>query len=375
MAYAKQVKQWAVIRQVVDLGHSAKAAVASGLVPDEIIAQAQQSIADLRDLQGSEKAGYKRMAEVLPKVFDGMQEVLDDRAPPKLSTGLADLDKLIGFLRPKSMVVIAGRPGSGKTMLGLQIVNHIAIRGAGVGLIFSLEMDEKELTVRTIASQGGIDLRRMEEVKSLDEDEWQRIGTAGNFEGYAAVFNNVDLGDDVIVPGAFTRVKATRNGKLKLALYHDLTRLVGAADYSQDDHGLLVKGQVNLNVSYARDAYELMKAEVLDSMSIGFNTIKADFEERAGRRVRVIKEAELWEASFVPFGMNPEAHVLSVKSDIRLFEKALRERMGLSQKEAAAVASLGYTALRRDGGSEATAIVDELKEIPNLFTQYFGVSP
>ncbi|MCW4341741.1 hypothetical protein OKX60_24260, partial [Klebsiella pneumoniae] len=141
MAYAKQVKQWAVIRQVVDLGHSAKAAVASGLVPDEIIAQAQQSIADLRDLQGSEKAGYKRMAEVLPKVFDGMQEVLDDRAPPKLSTGLADLDKLIGFLRPKSMVVIAGRPGSGKTMLGLQIVNHIAIRGAGVGLIFSLEMD------------------------------------------------------------------------------------------------------------------------------------------------------------------------------------------------------------------------------------------
>ncbi|WP_305728799.1 DnaB-like helicase N-terminal domain-containing protein, partial [Pseudomonas sp. NBRC 111127] len=84
MAYAKQVKQWAVIRQVVDLGHSAKAAVASGLVPDEIIAQAQQSIADLRDLQGSEKAGYKRMAEVLPKVFDGMQEVLDDRAPPKL---------------------------------------------------------------------------------------------------------------------------------------------------------------------------------------------------------------------------------------------------------------------------------------------------
>ncbi|MCF1251950.1 HK97 family phage prohead protease [Pseudomonas putida] len=205
------------------------------------------------------------------------------------------------------------------------------------------------------------------ELKAVDE--------AGNFEGYAAVFNNVDLGDDVIVPGAFTRVKSTRQGKLKLALYHDLTRLVGSADFTSDDHGLLLKGQVNLKVSYARDAYELMKDEVLDSMSIGFNTLKADFEERAGRRVRVIKEAELWEASFVPFGMNPEAQVLSVKSDIRLFEKALRERMGLSQKEAAAVASLGYTALRRDGGSEATAIVDELKEIPNLFTQYFGVSP
>ncbi|WP_159245066.1 HK97 family phage prohead protease [Pseudomonas koreensis] len=205
--------------------------------------------------------------------------------------------------------------------------------------------------------------------------ELKAVDDAGNFEGYAAVFNNVDLGDDVILPGAFTRVKATRGGKLKLALYHDLTRLVGAADYTQDDHGLLLKGKVNLAVSYARDAYELMKAEILDSMSIGFNTIKADFEERAGRRVRIIKEAELWEASFVPFGMNPEAQILTVKSDIRLFENALRERIGLSQKEAAAVASLGYSALRRDGGSEATVIVDELKEISTLFTNHFGVSP
>ncbi|KPW39551.1 HK97 family phage prohead protease [Pseudomonas syringae pv. apii] len=205
------------------------------------------------------------------------------------------------------------------------------------------------------------------ELKAVDE--------AGNFEGYAAVFNNVDLGDDVILPGAFTKVKTTRGGKLKLALYHDLTRLVGAADYTQDDHGLLLKGKVNLAVSYARDAYELMKSEILDSMSIGFNTIKADFEERAGRRVRIIKEAELWEASFVPFGMNPEAQVLTVKSDIRLFENALRERMGLSQKEAAAVASLGYPALRRDGGSEATAIVEGLKSLSTTFDQFFKVSP
>lgn len=205
--------------------------------------------------------------------------------------------------------------------------------------------------------------------------ELKAVDDAGNFEGYAAVFNNVDLGDDVILPGAFTKVKTTRGGKLKLALYHDLTRLVGLADYTQDDHGLLLKGKVNLAVSYARDAYELMKSEILDSMSIGFNTIKADFEERAGRRVRLIKEAELWEASFVPFGMNPEAQVLTVKSDIRIFENALRERMGLSQKEAAAVASLGYPALRRDGGSEATAIVEELKDLSTLFTHHFGVSP
>lgn len=203
------------------------------------------------------------------------------------------------------------------------------------------------------------------EIKAVDE--------AGNFEGYASVFNNIDLGDDIILPGAFTKVKTTRTGQLKLALFHDLTRLIGAADYKQDDHGLYLKGRVNLKVSYARDAYELMKDGTLDSMSIGFNTITSAWEEREGRSIRVIKEAELWEASVVPFGMNPEAQVISVKSDIRHFESALRERMGLSQKEAAAVASLGYPALHRDGAKAATEIVDELKAVSQLFTSHFGV--
>lgn len=202
------------------------------------------------------------------------------------------------------------------------------------------------------------------EVKSVDE--------AGNFEGYASVFNNIDLGDDIILPGAFIKVKTTRTGRLKLALFHDLTRLIGSADYKQDEHGLFLKGQVNLKVSYARDAYELMKDGTLDSMSIGFNTITSAWEEREGRSIRVIKEAELWEASVVPFGMNPEAQVISVKSDIRHFESALRERMGLSQKEAAAVASLGYPALHRDGVKAATEIVDELKALSQLFTSHFG---
>ena len=202
------------------------------------------------------------------------------------------------------------------------------------------------------------------EVKAVDD--------AGNFEGYASVFNNIDLGDDIIVPGAFTKVKTTRQGRLKLALFHDLTRLVGSADFKQDEHGLFIKGQVNLKVSYARDAYELMKDGTLDSMSIGFNTITAAYEERSGRTVRLIKEAELWEASIVPFGMNPEAQVTNVKSDMRAFESALRERMGLSQKEAAAVASHGFSALHRDGDKAATEIVEGLKSIDQLFTDHFG---
>ncbi|WP_414498388.1 HK97 family phage prohead protease [Stenotrophomonas maltophilia] len=201
------------------------------------------------------------------------------------------------------------------------------------------------------------------EVKAADD--------AGNFEGYASVFNNVDLGEDLILPGAFVKVKTTRTGRLRLALYHNLTRLIGDAQFKQDDNGLHLKGKVNLNVSYANDAYELMKAGTLDEMSVGFNTLEDAIENREGRRVRVIKKAELWEASVVPFGMNPEAQVMSVKSDVRAFESALRERMGLSQKEAAAVASLGFPAIHRDGGIGDTETVKQLKQLGTSIESIF----
>ncbi|PPS61033.1 replicative DNA helicase [Pseudomonas sp. BRM28] len=175
--YARMVREWGVIRRILDIGGQVQGMVEDGAPASEVIGQAQQAMADLRDLQGGE-VEYKHMRDVLPKVIDAMQDVLDDKAPPKLSTGLVDLDKLIGYLRPKSMVVIAGRPGSGKTMLGLQIVQHVATRGRGVGLVVSLEMSEEELTVRTIASLGGVDLRRMEEVKELSGEEWGRITVA-----------------------------------------------------------------------------------------------------------------------------------------------------------------------------------------------------
>lgn len=189
-AYARQVQEWAVIRRIIDIGSLAGEMVEEGAPTREVIASAQQAMADLRDLHG-DGTDYKRLSDVIPKVLDAMDDNVNDRAPPKLSTGLADLDKLLGFLRPKTMVVIAGRPGSGKTMLGLQIMQAVTVGGHGTGLIFSLEMAEEELATRSIASLGGIDLRRMEDAKNLDVDEWNRIGLAvGKIKGAEIYLND-----------------------------------------------------------------------------------------------------------------------------------------------------------------------------------------
>lgn len=198
------------------------------------------------------------------------------------------------------------------------------------------------------------------ELKELTDD--------GKFSGYAAVYGNVDNGNDIIVEGAFKEIRKTRKGgKVRVTAYHDLQRIIGLADVTSDSKGLLVEGVIFQDVSYAKDAHRLMKTGALDSMSVGFRTIESAWEERDGEDIRIIKAAELFEVAVVPFGMNPEADIIDVKSDIRLFETQLRERMGLSQKDAAAVASIYRT--HRDGGEADTETVD-LKGADEILTKF-----
>lgn len=207
------------------------------------------------------------------------------------------------------------------------------------------------------------------EIKRLQAPlELKEATDAGYFEGYAAVYGNIDSGNDVIESGAFKKMKLTRDGKMRVLAYHDTRRIVGLSDVESDSKGLLVKGNINLNIPYARDVYELMKSGAIDSMSIGYSTIEADFKEKDGDYIRIIKEAELWEVSVLPFGMNEEAGIIDVKTDKRMFEAALRERMGLSQKEAKHVTQVYFSG--RDGHEEGTEMALDLKGINNLLDKY-----
>lgn len=200
--------------------------------------------------------------------------------------------------------------------------------------------------------------------------EIKSAGKDGTFTGYAAVFGNVDLGDDIILPGAFKSAKTTNDGKLRIAIGHQLDKLAGKATFVQDERGLYVEGKLSLGVSYVQDAYELMKDGVLNGLSVGFNIIRdgVDYEEREGKYIRIIKAAELWEFSLVPFGMNPEALVDSVKAvSIRDFEAQLRG-LGYSQTEAKTLASGGYKSLgHRDGGPDSEMLADALKSLHTSF--------
>lgn len=175
--YARVIRERAVLRKVVETAYAISESANDDLPVAEIIARGQQAMADLRDLDDGEP-DYHKVSDVLSTVIDTIDAKYSKTAPKGLSTGLAELDKLIRGLRPGNMVVVAGLPGSGKTILGVQMAQHATCQLGGAGLVFSLEMTKEELVTRNIASLGQVNLTRLDEGDTLQDEDWPRITSA-----------------------------------------------------------------------------------------------------------------------------------------------------------------------------------------------------
>lgn len=175
--YARVIRERAVLRKVVETAYTISQSANDDLPVAEIIARGQQAMADLRDLDDGEP-DYHKVGDILPGVIDTIDSKFSGAAPKGLSTGIPDLDKLIRGLRPGNMVVVAGLPASGKTILGVQIAQYATTQLGGSGLVFSLEMTKEELVTRNIASLGAVDLTRLDEGHSLKDEDWPRITSA-----------------------------------------------------------------------------------------------------------------------------------------------------------------------------------------------------
>ncbi|ODA66842.1 Caudovirus prohead protease [Methyloligella halotolerans] len=135
----------------------------------------------------------------------------------------------------------------------------------------------------------------------------------GTFSGYASLFGRMDLGRDLVMPGAFAeslRAKGARG--IKLLFQHNPDEPIGVwVDVREDTRGLLVHGRLLPGVARAREVLELMRAGALDGLSIGFRTVKGRTEPKSG--IRRLDKIDLWEISIVTFPMLADARVSFVK--------------------------------------------------------------
>jgi len=155
------------------------------------------------------------------------------------------------------------------------------------------------------------------QVKSLDEQ--------GRFSGLASVYGNVDLGNEVVEPGAFQKTLQDRGSEFPLLWHHDTTQPIGIARVKDMSAGLAVDGELVLETVRGRETYALLKRGAVKGLSIGYTHVKSIMQ--AG--VKRIRELKLHEISLVPVPMNPRALVSDVKAhgkdQVKFFLETLRQ--------------------------------------------------
>lgn len=192
---------------------------------------------------------------------------------------------------------------------------------------------------------------------SLSDVSLKMEGDTGKFSGYASVFGGVDSYGDTIVKGAFESTLRT-NGRPKMFFNHEWGMPIGKyLKATEDDHGLLVEGELTPGLSLSADVRAAMKHGTLDGLSIGGYVKKGDYDEtETGRVIR--RWSNLMEVSPVVFPADSAARIdaTSVKhggpdliaeieacDSIKEFEYLLRYVAGLSKGAAKSLTARAYT--------------------------------
>ena len=143
--------------------------------PEALIEQASSELVDLA--QGKTHKGLKLLADVGDQALARIREVAEGRRSAGIGTGLPRLDEMTGGgFKPGELIILAARPGVGKTTLAMEWAQRAADR-AGTVAFFSLEMSESELWNRMAANQAGIPSHRLK-TGHLSGFEWSKLEAA-----------------------------------------------------------------------------------------------------------------------------------------------------------------------------------------------------
>jgi replicative DNA helicase len=219
--YAQIVRERAILRRLVEVGtRIVQMGYGSDGDVDDIVDRAQAEVYAVTDRRTSED--YAALAEIMESALDEI-EAIGSRggAMVGVPTGFEDLDRLTNGLHPGQLIIVAARPGLGKSTLGLDFARAAAIRNHLTSVIFSLEMTRTEITMRLLSAEARVALHHMR-TGQMSDDDWNRIARRTGEVSNAPLF----IDDSPNMSMMEIRAKARR-----LKQRHDLRLLV--VDYLQ----------------------------------------------------------------------------------------------------------------------------------------------
>jgi replicative DNA helicase len=169
-AYGHIVEEAAIRRRLIGAaGDIAQLAYREQQDIGEVMDRAEQALFSIS--QRRITRDLAPIQEVIRQYYDRIEYLYDHRDEPLgVPTGFVDLDRLLGGLQKSDLVIVAARPGVGKTSLCLSFARNAARLGKHVA-IFSLEMSAEQVVQRLVSAETGIDAQRLR-LGQLEEDEW-----------------------------------------------------------------------------------------------------------------------------------------------------------------------------------------------------------
>ena len=179
MEYVQIIKDRALLRAISTVADEINALVYEGSgAAEDVLEAAEGKLHTVRENRGS--GGLKEIRHVMQNVFDAMSEAAASGSRiPGLSTGLPDLDDLILGLNKSELVIIAARPGMGKTSIALNIALNVAMTQRKKVAVFSLEMSREQLVTRLLSRAALVPSQNLFTGRLTDQ-QWRDVSAAAN---------------------------------------------------------------------------------------------------------------------------------------------------------------------------------------------------
>ncbi len=226
--YIDILKDKTLLRRVAETAGELSDLVRQGTeTGQDVLEAAEQRIYAIR--QGRSARGLTPISDVLIDVYDRLNELASsESAIPGMSTGLRDLDRAISGLNKSDLILLAARPGMGKTSMALNILLDAGKRSGKTVAFFSLEMSREQLALRLIAGECFVDNKKLVTGK-LSQDDWEKVAIAADSLTQAKIL----IDDDSTVTVADINAKCRRVENLGLVVIDYLQLMQSAGGKSR----------------------------------------------------------------------------------------------------------------------------------------------
>lgn len=175
--YARIVHRKALLRRLISASQKiiSNAIDGSDDVTD-ILDDAESEIMNVSS--ENDTGGFRKIKDIVNNAVEEINNIPDDgNLVTGLPTGFAELDKMTTGLHDDELIIIAARPGVGKTSFALNVAQHVGLYTDKTVAMFSLEMSGEQLVQRMLASEGLINSQHLR-TGQLDEEEWRKLVVA-----------------------------------------------------------------------------------------------------------------------------------------------------------------------------------------------------